>query len=539
VSTEHITIRAALPDDAAGIVDVMRASFAPSRLSLFIYGCSGVDRYVRAQICAEDYGCDSTFDVAVAHGAIVGMIEMRSLPDRLFLNYVAVAPEVRASRLGTRLLSAAFASVAGPPHRSMALDVHEDNVAALRWYDSLGFVAGTMTEWFVLPLPSAAGTPRGRVIGAPQAAVCHDAFGFSRITVSTPNGYHEVGKLGTRWFRITSRGAIEDPALLATLSVLDPDRRVLALLPAGTLPPTAFGQAARVTATRRLTCDVDVLRARLKDRGHDVTGTMRSRAGCAPATAGDRRREDDGHHAHGPAPPADDRIAPLVDREQFWTDYYRAVFRAGPPWLDYSNERVQIQTFASALEAAGSVEGRRCLDVGCDRGQFAQALLGLRAATVTGIDIVPEVLERNAAAAPGIRWLCGSLKDRTFTSSLGEFDLIFLLELLQYVPMVATLDALWPRVAPGGRIVAIVPNADCAIAARARMRFGPGYHPPTSAEIAAALGALPDARHWAIRGLFFREDQTIAPYELSPWNTHHLWKTAPNRLQFVGLKRPA
>lgn len=227
----------------------------------------------------------------------------------------------------------------------------------------------------------------------------------------------------------------------------------------------------------------------------------------------------------------------MSDREQFWAEYYRDVFRAGNPWLDYSNERVQMQTFATALEAAGPVEGRRCLDVGCGRGQFARALLGLSASAVTGIDIVPELLERNAAMAPTIRWLCGSLQEPRFTAGLGDYDLVLLLEVLQYIPLAPTLEALWPHVAPGGRIVAVVPNADCAIAARTRTRFGPGYDPPTQAQIAAALGALPDAKHWAIRGMFFREDQTLGPYELSPWNTRHQWTTAPNRLQFVALRR--
>jgi SAM-dependent methyltransferase len=229
----------------------------------------------------------------------------------------------------------------------------------------------------------------------------------------------------------------------------------------------------------------------------------------------------------------------LPDRERFWAEYYRGVFRAGTPWLDYSNERVQMQTFATALEAAGPVEGRRCLDVGCGRGQFARALLGLSASAVTGIDIVPELLERNRAMAPAIRWLCGSLENPRFTASLGDYDVVLLLEVLQYIPLATALETLWPHVTPGGRIVAVVPNAECAIAARTRARFGPGYDPPTSGQIAAALGALPGASHWAIRGMFFREDQTLGPYDLSPWSTHHRWTTAPNRLQFVAIRRPA
>jgi 2-polyprenyl-3-methyl-5-hydroxy-6-metoxy-1,4-benzoquinol methylase len=226
----------------------------------------------------------------------------------------------------------------------------------------------------------------------------------------------------------------------------------------------------------------------------------------------------------------------VSERKHFWTEYYRDVFRAGDPWLDYSNERVQIQTFAIALEAAGPVEGRRCLDVGCGRGQFARALLGLSASAVTGIDIVPEILEQHAAAAPAIRWLCGSVHDSEFAAGLDSYELVFLLEVLQYIPLVPILDALWPHVEPGGRVVAVVPNADCPIAARTRARFSARYDPPTVPQILDALSALPDVAHWAIRGMFFREHQTVVPYELSPWGTHTQWRSAPNRLQFVVLK---
>lgn len=226
----------------------------------------------------------------------------------------------------------------------------------------------------------------------------------------------------------------------------------------------------------------------------------------------------------------------MSERERFWTEYYRNVFCAGDPWLDYSNGGVQIQTFAAALEAAGPVEGRRCLDVGCGRGQFARALLGLSAAAVTGIDIVPEVVEQHAAAAPAIRWLCGSLQDRGFAAHLDQYELVFLLEILQYIPLVPTLDVVWSHVAPGGRLVAVVPNGDCPIAARTRARFGARYDPPTGAQIAEAVSALPDALHWAIRGMFFRADQTVAPYELSPWGTQSQWAVAPNRLQCVVLR---
>jgi ribosomal protein S18 acetylase RimI-like enzyme len=267
MSATSVRIRPAVPDDAAGIVDAIRGGFAPRLLDLSVYGCSGIERYVREQIRAEAAACDTTFDVAVADERVVGTIEMRALLDQLFLNYVAVTPEARSGRLGSRLLRAAIDRTVRPAHRLMALDVDEDNALALRWYDGLGFVAASTTEGFVLSLPAAARATPGGVTGAPQASVCHAAFGFSRLTVTTPNGSYDVGQLGTQWFRVTSRAALDDAELVAALRAVDPTRRVLALLPAGALAAGELGDAERVTATRRLTCEIDSLRNRLAERG--------------------------------------------------------------------------------------------------------------------------------------------------------------------------------------------------------------------------------------------------------------------------------
>jgi SAM-dependent methyltransferase len=156
---------------------------------------------------------------------------------------------------------------------------------------------------------------------------------------------------------------------------------------------------------------------------------------------------------------------------------------------------------------------------------------------VTGIDIVPDIVERHAACTPAIRWLCGSLQDAGFTTRLEQYDLVFLLEVLQYVPLAGTLEALWPHLAPGGRLIGVVPNKNCPIAARTRARFGPCYDPATVSQIEAAIDALPEAAVSAIRGLFFRDDQSVGPYDVSPWGTQARWTAPPNRLQFVVLRR--
>ena len=170
-------------------------------------------------------------------------------------------------------------------------------------------------------------------------------------------------------------------------------------------------------------------------------------------------------------------------KEEFWSSYYGDVVKTGNAWLDYSNERVQAQTFGLALEAAGPIRSRRCLDVGCGWGHFSRLLDSLGAASVTGLDIVPDMIAHHEREYPRIRWICGSLSAGDLSTELGPCDVAFLLEVLQYLPFPDALRNVWNQVLPGGRIVAVVPNANCSIVSRTRSRFGDRYAPLTVAQI--------------------------------------------------------
>ena len=97
--------------------------------------------------------------------------------------------------------------------------------------------------------------------------------------------------------------------------------------------------------------------------------------------------------------------------------------------------------------------------------------------TVTGVDIVSEVIAQHEREQPRIRWFCGSLR-LPIPSTTGLYDIAFLLEVLQYVPLADALGTIWDRLLPGGRLVAVVPNARCPIVSRTRARFGANYAPP-------------------------------------------------------------
>lgn len=238
-------------------------------------------------------------------------------------------------------------------------------------------------------------------------------------------------------------------------------------------------------------------------------------------------------------------------RERFWADYYGKLSLRGEPWLDYPNERVQAQTFGIVLAALGPVSRRRCLDVGCGYGQLARALFASGAREVVGIDLTTEFIVQLRRRHPELRWEVGTLEERELCERIGGFDLITLVEVLQYVPVEATLRRAWSLLEPGGRLVAVVPNRDCSIVARAMARFGadpgplppgvsaeaaPLYFPPSVAELIAIARGLEDSQGWGLEAMFFAADQTLVPYAVSGWTTTEEFATPPNRLVFAAEK---
>jgi len=227
-----------------------------------------------------------------------------------------------------------------------------------------------------------------------------------------------------------------------------------------------------------------------------------------------------------------------TDQQASWATYYRTLHSAAlNTWLDLSNEAVQAQTFATAIEAAGAIEGRRCLDVGSGYGQLSTCLHGLRAREVVGVDIVAETIASCRERFPEVRWECGSPSDQRFIRSLGEFDIVFLVEVLQYVGWEATIRTLWDRVRGGGRIVGVVPNKDDAIVRRTMARFADIYLPPNPAELRMLVSSLPEVEHWACRGMDFQQDQRLFPYVARPWETDGEMEDPANRLAFVIVRR--
>ena len=220
-----------------------------------------------------------------------------------------------------------------------------------------------------------------------------------------------------------------------------------------------------------------------------------------------------------------------------WVDYYQKVYATDNTWLDYSNAHVQGQTFGIALEAAGPISGKRCLDVGCGRGQLSLALAALQAKEVVGVDIIADSINACRERHPQVRWEIGTPENEEFCKSLGQFDLMFCIELLQLVGWQKTLRSLWDRVSSGGRIVVIVPNKNNPIVQKTIARFAGKYVAPNPAELTELVSELPDVDCWAFRGMDFQQDQRIVPYVTSPWVNSSSSDITSNRLVIAIQKR--
>ncbi len=223
--------------------------------------------------------------------------------------------------------------------------------------------------------------------------------------------------------------------------------------------------------------------------------------------------------------------------EDFWRSYYTGVHGQGQEWLDYSNEMVQVQGFGLALEAAGRVVGRSALDVGCGMGRFTQLLHALGAVPVVGLELISGTVAALRQRAPEISWHAGDAGEAASYAGLTGSDLVFALEVLQYVPFAPTLRLLWQQVRPGGRLIGLIPNRACPIVAKPMARFAGRYHAVDEDEIALALGELPGLETWRLRGLRFAADQVVAPYAVTPWSSAAAIEPVPNRFQFVALRQ--
>ena len=71
--------------------------------------------------------------------------------------------------------------------------------------------------------------------------------------------------------------------------------------------------------------------------------------------------------------------------------------------------------------------------------------------------------------------------------------------------------------APAGRLVILIPNSDCPVVNRVTNRFEHKYDGVSMIGLRKRLSHLTRDYYVAYRGIHFRQDQVIAPYQSGPW----------------------
>jgi 2-polyprenyl-3-methyl-5-hydroxy-6-metoxy-1,4-benzoquinol methylase len=225
-----------------------------------------------------------------------------------------------------------------------------------------------------------------------------------------------------------------------------------------------------------------------------------------------------------------------MELHRFWDEHYRQVFASGASYLDYSNETVQLQSFAAAIDGSGSLQGKACLDVGSGTGLFSRILSVLGAGRVCAVDFIPHAIDALRSSAPQIEGKLANAEEITRDLFAYPFDRAYVIEVLQYVDFNRTLDNLWSLLAPSGRLVGIVPNADNGIIAQVIERFGSNFRPITEAALMDKLASLPDLSVARFKGLSFSSDQSVAAYESAGWKPRITEGESFNRIAFVAIK---
>ncbi|GAB2829563.1 class I SAM-dependent methyltransferase [Lentzea nigeriaca] len=120
---------------------------------------------------------------------------------------------------------------------------------------------------------------------------------------------------------------------------------------------------------------------------------------------------------------------------------------------------------ATLLSAVGDLRGKSVLDVACGTGFYARLFHDLGATRVVGVDSAGEMIgyARHVEAREP-RGIIYEQHDATTLPVLGEFDVVTAVWLLGYADDEPALDAmidnLEANLAPGGRLVVLVPNPD-------------------------------------------------------------------------------
>ena len=133
--TEDVLIREATESDAVEIARIEKLSFkTPWSLEM---------------ILSEMREPLSSFYVAVFKDSIIGYYGFLHILDELHILNVAVDPDLRQKKMGSKLIAHLVEKARALSARALTLEVRESNLPAIRLYEKFGFVcAGVRPHYY-------------------------------------------------------------------------------------------------------------------------------------------------------------------------------------------------------------------------------------------------------------------------------------------------------------------------------------------------------------------------------------------------------
>lgn len=222
-----IWVRRAASTDAVHVVAIIQEGFDAWVNERTIYGSSGINRYVEDAIGAVHFSVPQ-FLAAGIDTQVLAVAQASVRQRDVMLSYICTREGSRSMGLGRELMKE-VAQLGSEMGGSVILDVFRANIRAIEWYQSFNFVETSKFGWWEPIGERRSSGPGGPVVvsGLPQADLCQTQFGFSEFTLEVDSGSYQVGRLGSKWFRLTDVAAACDPDLVAALNKFEPSRSVL------------------------------------------------------------------------------------------------------------------------------------------------------------------------------------------------------------------------------------------------------------------------------------------------------------------------
>jgi len=224
-------VRRAEVSDAPKIVEILRSEFSSELLPYTIFGCEGVEQYVRDAIACQELGNSKWHVLCLDGSEPLGFTEIRQTIDSLVISYGYVTPSARGPGVGTSLLFHSVARARTLDQPRVELDVFHDNYSVRRGHRASGFREVCEHVWVEVPLENGIGQSAGAWYagGLAQADRIHKSYGFSEFDLHTPSDTYRVGRLGRSLFRATDAAALWDPCVSHALATLDSRRTLLCI----------------------------------------------------------------------------------------------------------------------------------------------------------------------------------------------------------------------------------------------------------------------------------------------------------------------